>query len=69
MTDTFDPSMLTSHHGQHVMRLLGDHGLDPEPVLRAAGLTRSRRREKGRVDAAAAQLILQAWLDNPGIAR
>lgn len=40
-----------------------------ESAVRAAGLTRSRRREKGRVDAAAAQLILQAWLDNPGIAR
>ena len=40
-----------------------------ESAVRAAGLTRSRRREKGRVDAAAAQLSLQAWLDNPGIAR
>ena len=40
-----------------------------ENAMRASGLTRSRRREKGRVDAAAAQFILQAWLDNPGIAR
>ena len=40
-----------------------------ERALRAAGLTRSKHREKSRVDAAAAQLILQAWLDQPGIAR
>jgi len=40
-----------------------------ERALRAAGLTRSKYREKSRVDAAAAQLILQAWLDQPGIAR
>jgi putative Holliday junction resolvase len=40
-----------------------------ERAVRATGLSRSQRREKGRVDAAAAQLILQAWLDNPGIAR
>ncbi len=40
-----------------------------EDAVRAAGLNRSQRREKGRIDAAAAQLILQAWLDNPGIAR
>ena len=40
-----------------------------ERAVYAAGLPRSKRREKGRVDAAAAQLILQAWLDNPGIAR
>ncbi len=40
-----------------------------ESAVRASGLSRSQRRQKGRVDAAAAQLILQAWLDNPGIAR
>lgn len=40
-----------------------------EQAIQAAGLPRSKRREKGRVDAAAAQLILQAWLNNPGIAR
>ena len=40
-----------------------------ERAVNAAGLPRSKRREKGRVDAAAAQLILQAWLDNPSIAR
>lgn len=40
-----------------------------ERALLATGLSRSRRAEKGRVDAAAAQLILQAWLDNPGVAR
>ena len=40
-----------------------------ERALRAAGLTRSKHREMSRVDAAAAQLILQAWLDQPGIAR
>ena len=40
-----------------------------ERAVYASGLPRSKRREKGRIDAAAAQLILQAWLDNPGIAR
>ncbi len=40
-----------------------------ERALRSTGLSKSKRREKGRVDAAAAQLILQAWLDNPEIAR
>ena len=40
-----------------------------ERALHATGLPRSKRREKGRVDAAAAQLILQAWLENPSIAR
>lgn len=34
-----------------------------ERAVRSAGLPRSRREEKGRVDAAAAALILQAWLD------
>lgn len=40
-----------------------------ERAIRAGGLKKSAREEKGRVDAAAAQLILQAWIDNPGIAR
>ncbi|MDX1646772.1 MAG: Holliday junction resolvase RuvX [Longimicrobiales bacterium] len=40
-----------------------------ERAVRSGGLPKSRREEKGRVDAAAAQLILQAWLDNPEIAR
>lgn len=40
-----------------------------EKAVRASGLSRSRREERGRVDAAAAQLILQAWLDNPDVAR
>ena len=40
-----------------------------ERAVRGSGLSRSKREERGRVDAAAAQLILQAWLDNPGIAR
>jgi putative Holliday junction resolvase len=40
-----------------------------ERAIRASGLPRSRREERGRVDAAAAQLILQMWLDNPEAAR
>ena len=32
-------------------------------AIRAVGLSRSARRDKGRVDAGAAQLILQSWLD------
>ena len=36
-----------------------------EKALDELQLTRSQRREKGRVDAAAAVLILQAWLDGP----
>lgn len=36
-----------------------------ERAVRAVGLSRTHREEKGRVDAAAAQLILQSWLDNP----
>lgn len=40
-----------------------------ERALREVGLSKTDRRDKGRVDRAAAQLILQAWLDNPGIAR
>jgi putative Holliday junction resolvase len=34
-----------------------------ERLLRSSGLPRSRREQKGRVDAAAAALILQSWLD------
>lgn len=37
-----------------------------ERAVRGIGLPRSRREEKGRVDAAAAALILQAWLDREG---
>ena len=40
-----------------------------ERAVRSTGLSRTRRQERGRVDAAAAQLILQAWLDNPEVAR
>lgn len=40
-----------------------------EQAVRALGLGKRQREEKGRVDAAAAQLILQAWLDQPGVAR
>ena len=40
-----------------------------ERAVRSAGLSKSAREEKGRVDAAAAQLILQSWLDNPAVAR
>lgn len=40
-----------------------------ERAVRSVGLPRSRREEKERVDAAAAQLILQAWLDSPEVAR
>lgn len=36
-----------------------------ERALRAQDQPRHRREEKGRVDAAAAALILQAWLDRP----
>ena len=39
-----------------------------ERAVRAVGLRRSQREEKGRVDAAAAVLILQAWLDRTGAA-
>ena len=38
-------------------------------AVRSVGLSRQERARKERVDAAAAQLILQAWLDQPGIAR
>lgn len=34
-----------------------------ERAVRSSGLPRRRREEKGRVDAAAATLILQTWLD------
>lgn len=40
-----------------------------ERAVRSSGLSKAARKQKGRVDAAAAQLILQAWLDNPGTAR
>ncbi|MGE0159465.1 MAG: Holliday junction resolvase RuvX [Gemmatimonadales bacterium] len=40
-----------------------------ERAVRGSGLRKGEREDKGRVDAAAAQLILQAWLDAPGIAR
>jgi putative Holliday junction resolvase len=40
-----------------------------ERAVRSSGLSRSKRQQKGRVDAAAAQLILQAWLDRPEVAR
>ncbi|MEQ1855971.1 MAG: Holliday junction resolvase RuvX [Longimicrobiales bacterium] len=38
-------------------------------AVRGVGLPKHEREKKGRVDAAAAQLILQAWLDAPSIAR
>lgn len=40
-----------------------------ERAVRAVGLPKRQRERKDRVDAAAAQLILQAWLDNPEIGR
>ena len=40
-----------------------------ERRLRSFGLRKKTRERKERVDAAAAQLILQSWLDAPGIAR
>lgn len=40
-----------------------------ERAVRSAGLPKHERERKDRVDAAAAQLILQAWLDAPGVAR
>lgn len=36
-----------------------------EKKVRSSGLSRSRREERGRVDAGAAVLILQRWLDAP----
>lgn len=40
-----------------------------ERAVRSIGLRKRQREEKGRVDAAAAQLILQSWLDNKGVGR
>jgi putative Holliday junction resolvase len=40
-----------------------------ERTIRSMGLGRQAREQKERIDAAAAQLILQAWLDQPEIAR
>jgi putative Holliday junction resolvase len=40
-----------------------------ERAVRESGLRKAQRERKERVDAAAAQLILQSWLDAPGIAR
>lgn len=40
-----------------------------ERAVRSAGLSKTNREQKWRIDAAAAQLILQAWLDNPDVAR
>jgi len=40
-----------------------------ERAVRGSGLRKGEREQKERVDTAAAQLILQAWLDAPGIAR
>lgn len=40
-----------------------------ERAVRSMGLPKRERERKERVDAAAAQLILQAWLDRPEIAR
>ena len=36
-----------------------------EKAVRSLGLRKAQREDKGRVDAAAAALILQAWLDGP----
>lgn len=36
-----------------------------ERAVRNVGLKKAQREEKGRVDAAAAALILQSWLDGP----
>jgi len=40
-----------------------------ERAIRSIGLPKGEREKKERVDAAAAQLILQAWLDHPEIGR
>lgn len=37
-----------------------------ERAMRSIGLSREARRDKSRVDAGAAQLILQSWLDQGG---
>jgi len=36
-----------------------------ERAIRSSQLPKSKREQKGRVDAAAAALILQAWIDRP----
>lgn len=36
-----------------------------ERAIRSIGLSRREREDKGRVDAAAAAIILQSWLDRP----
>ena len=36
-----------------------------ERAVRSIGLPKRKREERGRVDAAAATLILQRWLDSP----
>lgn len=36
-----------------------------ERAVRGIGLPRTKREEKGRIDAAAAALVLQSWLDRP----
>jgi putative Holliday junction resolvase len=38
-----------------------------ERAVRASGLPKRKREDKRRIDAAAAQLILQAWLDQRGM--
>lgn len=40
-----------------------------ERAVRSVGLRRGERERKERIDTASAQLILQAWLDNPAVAR
>ncbi|MDA1103719.1 MAG: Holliday junction resolvase RuvX [Gemmatimonadetes bacterium] len=40
-----------------------------ERAIRSMGLSKKQREQKGRIDAGAAQLILQAWLDHPEVAR
>ena len=40
-----------------------------ERTVRSIGLKKQDREQKERIDAAAAQLILQAWLDEPRVAR
>ena len=37
--------------------------VDAEAAVRSAGLPRRKREEKARIDAAAAAVILQSWLD------
>ncbi len=40
-----------------------------EREIRSSGLKKTDREDKARIDATAASIILQAWLDSPGIAR